>query len=79
LAQSAALQEAALLPEGGVDFDAEIQRLEVSLLNAALRRTGGGRRRQRACCVWMASASNTFAASIRYEHGLIINPSRFYF
>src|SRR5580658_7465554 len=43
LAQSSALQQAALLPEGGVDFDAEIQRLEVSLLNAALRRSSGGK------------------------------------
>jgi transcriptional regulator with PAS, ATPase and Fis domain len=43
LAQSSALQQAALLPEGGVDFDAEIQRLEVSLLNAALRRSDGGK------------------------------------
>ena len=43
LAQSSAVQQAALLPEGGVDFDAEIQRLEVSLLNAALRRSDGGK------------------------------------
>jgi DNA-binding NtrC family response regulator len=43
LAQSSAVQQAALLPEGGVDFDDEIQRLEVSLLNAALRRSGGGK------------------------------------
>ena len=41
LAHSAAVQEAALLPEGGTDFDAEIERLEIALLTAAIRRTQG--------------------------------------
>jgi DNA-binding NtrC family response regulator len=43
LAHSAAVQEAALLPEGGADFDAEIERLEIALLTAALRRTQGSK------------------------------------
>jgi DNA-binding NtrC family response regulator len=43
LAQSAAVQEAALLPEAGADFDAEVRRLEVALLTAALRRTQGSK------------------------------------
>ena len=30
-----------LIPEEGVDFDAELERIEVAYLNAALRRTGG--------------------------------------
>src|SRR6201987_4794776 len=38
---SSASQEAILIPEKGVDFDAEMQRIEVAYLNAALRRTGG--------------------------------------
>jgi DNA-binding NtrC family response regulator len=38
---SATSQEAILIPEGGVDFDAEMERIEVAYLNAALRRTGG--------------------------------------
>jgi DNA-binding NtrC family response regulator len=41
LYSSSASQEAILIPEGGVDFDAEMQRIEVAYLNAALRRTGG--------------------------------------
>ena len=41
LYSSAASQEAILIPEEGVDFDAEMQRIEVAYLNAALRRTGG--------------------------------------
>ena len=41
LVSSAASQEAILIPEGGVDFDAEMERIEVAYLNAALRRTGG--------------------------------------
>jgi two-component system response regulator PilR (NtrC family) len=41
LYSSTASQEAILIPEAGVDFDAEIQRIEVAYLNAALRRTGG--------------------------------------
>jgi DNA-binding NtrC family response regulator len=43
LAQSAAVQEAVLLPEEGTDFDNEIQRLETALLTAALRRTQGSK------------------------------------
>jgi len=41
LQSSTAGQESILIPEGGVDFDAEIERIEVAYLNAALRRTGG--------------------------------------
>ena len=41
LYSSAASQEAILIPEAGVDFDAEMQRIELAYLNAALRRTGG--------------------------------------
>jgi transcriptional regulator with GAF, ATPase, and Fis domain len=41
LQHSAASQEAILIPEGGVDFDAEMEKIEVAYLNAALRRTGG--------------------------------------
>jgi transcriptional regulator with PAS, ATPase and Fis domain len=38
---STAGQESILIPEEGVDFDAEIERIEIAYLNAALRRTGG--------------------------------------
>jgi DNA-binding NtrC family response regulator len=41
LYSSSASQEAILIPEKGVDFDTEMQRIEVAYLNAALRRTGG--------------------------------------
>jgi len=41
LYSSAASQEAILIPEEGVDFDAEMDRIQVAYLNAALRRTGG--------------------------------------
>jgi DNA-binding NtrC family response regulator len=41
LQQSAASQEAILIPEDGVDFDAEMEKIEIAYLNAALRRTGG--------------------------------------
>jgi DNA-binding NtrC family response regulator len=41
LYSSTASQEAILIPEEGVDFDAEIERIELAYLNAALRRTGG--------------------------------------
>jgi len=41
LYSSTASQEAILIPEGGVDFDAEMQRIEVAYINAALRRKGG--------------------------------------
>jgi len=43
LAQNEAVKEAALLPEEGADFDGEIQRLELALLTAALRRTEGSK------------------------------------
>jgi DNA-binding NtrC family response regulator len=41
LFSSAASQEAILIPEEGLDFDAEMERIQVAYLNAALRRTGG--------------------------------------
>ena len=41
VSSSTAGQEAILIPEEGVDFDAEIERIELAYLNAALRRTGG--------------------------------------
>src|SRR5690349_1081134 len=41
LHHSASGQEAILIPEQGVDFDAEMEKIEVAYLNAALRRTGG--------------------------------------
>jgi DNA-binding NtrC family response regulator len=41
LYSSTASQEAILIPEGGVDFDTEMERIEIAYLNAALRRTGG--------------------------------------
>jgi DNA-binding NtrC family response regulator len=41
LYSSTASQEAILIPENGVDFDAEMERIEVAYLSAALRRTGG--------------------------------------
>ena len=41
LSSSAASQEAILIPEDGVDFDAEMERIELAYINAALRRTGG--------------------------------------
>jgi len=41
LRHSASGQEAILIPEGGVDFDAEMERIEIAYLSAALRRTGG--------------------------------------
>jgi DNA-binding NtrC family response regulator len=41
LQQSAATQEAILIPESGVDFDTEMDKIEVAYLSAALRRTGG--------------------------------------
>ncbi|HEV2325236.1 MAG TPA: sigma-54 dependent transcriptional regulator, partial [Terracidiphilus sp.] len=37
---TAVSQEAILIPEDGVDFDAEMERIEIAYLNAALRRTG---------------------------------------
>jgi len=41
LYSSTASQEAILIPEEGVDFDAEMERIEIAYLNAALKRTGG--------------------------------------
>jgi DNA-binding NtrC family response regulator len=41
LQHSASGQEAILIPEDGVDFDAEMERIEIAYLAAALRRTGG--------------------------------------
>jgi DNA-binding NtrC family response regulator len=41
LQHSAASQEAILIPEGGVDFDAEMEKIEIAYLSAALRRSGG--------------------------------------
>jgi DNA-binding NtrC family response regulator len=41
LYSSAASQEAILIPEEGVDFDAEMDRIQVAYLTAALRRTQG--------------------------------------
>jgi DNA-binding NtrC family response regulator len=41
LYSSTASHEAILIPEDGVDFDAEMGRIEVAYLNAALRRTDG--------------------------------------
>jgi transcriptional regulator with PAS, ATPase and Fis domain len=41
LQHSASGQEAILIPEEGVDFDAEMERIEIAYLGAALRRTGG--------------------------------------
>jgi two-component system response regulator PilR (NtrC family) len=41
LVSSTVSQEAILIPENGVDFDAEMQRIEVAYLSAALRRSGG--------------------------------------
>jgi len=41
LASSAASQESMLIPEGGIAFDAEMERLEAAYVRAALRRCGG--------------------------------------
>jgi two-component system response regulator PilR (NtrC family) len=41
LHHSASGQEAILIPETGVDFDAEMEKIEITYLSAALRRTGG--------------------------------------
>jgi DNA-binding NtrC family response regulator len=43
LVQTAAAQEAILLPEGGANFDEEIERMEIALLSAALRRAEGSK------------------------------------
>jgi len=43
LAHSYAAQEKILVPEGGTDFDGEVERLEVALLTTALRRSQGGK------------------------------------
>jgi DNA-binding NtrC family response regulator len=41
LYSSAASQEAILIPEDGVDFDAEMEKIQIAYLKAALRRTDG--------------------------------------
>lgn len=41
LSSSAASHEAILIPEGGVDFDAEMEKIQIAYLNAALRRGDG--------------------------------------
>jgi transcriptional regulator with PAS, ATPase and Fis domain len=43
LSSSTASQEAILIPEEGVDFDAEMERIEVAYLSAALRRSDGSK------------------------------------
>ena len=43
LAHSYAAQEKILIPEGGTQFDEEVERLEVALLTTALRRSQGGK------------------------------------
>ena len=43
LSSSAASQEAILIPEEGVDFDGEMQKIEIAYLNAALRRSDGSK------------------------------------
>jgi transcriptional regulator with PAS, ATPase and Fis domain len=43
LSSSTASQEAILIPEDGVDFDAEMERIEVAYLSAALRRSDGSK------------------------------------
>ncbi len=43
LFDSAASQESMLIPEGGVNFDEEIAKIEVAYLTAALRRSGGSK------------------------------------
>jgi transcriptional regulator with PAS, ATPase and Fis domain len=41
LRSSAASHESILIPEEGVDFDAEMEKIQIAYLNAALRRTEG--------------------------------------
>jgi two-component system response regulator PilR (NtrC family) len=41
LSSSAASHEAILIPEGGVDFDVEMENIQIAYLSAALRRTDG--------------------------------------
>jgi DNA-binding NtrC family response regulator len=41
LRQSSAAQEKILIPDEGVDFDGEMERIEIAYLSAALRRMGG--------------------------------------
>ena len=43
IAQSAAMQQATLIPQDGLDFDAEIAEHEIALLTAALHRTHGSK------------------------------------
>ena len=41
LSSTAASREAILIPDGGVDFDAEMENIQIAYLSAALRRTDG--------------------------------------
>jgi transcriptional regulator with PAS, ATPase and Fis domain len=41
LVSTTASHEAILIPEDGVDFDTEMERIQIAYLNAALHRTGG--------------------------------------
>jgi transcriptional regulator with PAS, ATPase and Fis domain len=41
LQRSSAGQEKLLIPEGGVDFDQEIEQIEIAYLRTALNRAGG--------------------------------------
>jgi DNA-binding NtrC family response regulator len=41
LVASTASQQALLIPDGGIDFDEEMERIEAAYLQAALQRTGG--------------------------------------
>src|SRR5271157_1995248 len=43
LSATAASQEAILIPEEGVDFDVEMEKIEIAYLNAALRRSNGSK------------------------------------
>ena len=43
VASNVAAHEAVLLPEGGTDFDSEVEQLEIALLKAALRREQGSK------------------------------------
>ena len=43
VANTLAVNEAALVPEGGTDFDAEVTQLEIALLMSALKRSNGSK------------------------------------
>ena len=55
LQHSATVQEAILIPEEGVDFDAEMEQIEIAYLNAALRRTAGKKSAAASFCISTAS------------------------